>query len=407
MAFGKVFGSEILTSAELNNIVSRVVAVESKADTALAGVGSSAALPGTVAFDSFGASDNARVAGMNTFHKNHGGNILPAVAMPARRISHSTPIELYSGMKMIAYGSPVTQEFSRGCIMAWTGGSGTSQLIFSPTGQTNQGYPSDGSPRNGYMEGIQFEGGSSTNWMPKNDPNTGTPTGKVLWYFIFNGCAWKNFGSVWWGWGNGSQIIGQTHFQGNTMPCLNLAGSEMQIFDNHGLSFMDKDVDSPQPHIISRMDESNIGSVMMTTRKTSWGITIAGGTATNINNLLFDTQESDPSYGAALRITGGSNHAILGCRFQGYMQNPGSGSGGEANNRGFIHVTGGSEIIVDGCSFIPEGTTAPASTPLVYASGGTGIRIGLNRHRGFTAVARQLTGGRIASIDPSITVNTG
>jgi hypothetical protein len=400
-----------ITSALLNKGEVGIQSATAVAETALAAAtGSATGTPGIIAFDSFGSTDNARVTAMNEFHRLHGGSVLPAVAMPARVISISTPIKLFSGMKLIAYGSPVTQEFSRGCVLRWTGGSGTSMMIFPPEGQTNQSYPSDGSPRNGLMMGIQFDGTSSTNWMPKNDPASASATGKILWYFIFHGCAWKSWGSVWWGWGNGSQIIGQTHFQANTMPCINLAGSENVLFGNDCISFIDNSSAAAvqQPHFISRMDESNFGQVMITNRQQNWALTIAGGYNTNYSGILFDTQESDPAFGRAILITGGRSHLIRDCRFQGYMDNPAAAAGGETANRGFIHVTGGTEIIIDGNGFVTNGSSAPASTPMVYAASTVAsgaIRVGLNRHQ-YTGNLRQASTGRITSIDPSMTVVT-
>jgi len=64
---------------------------------------------------------------------------------------------------------------------------------------------------------------------------------------------------------------------------------------------------------------------------------------------------------------------------------------------------------VDRNAFTNDGSSAGSSTPLVYAASSVGagaIRIGLNAHSGFSAVARQSASGKITSIDPSITVNT-
>lgn len=298
MAFGKVFTSEPLASAELNAIVDKVKAVETIANTALAGMGSSNALPGTIAFDSFGANDNARVTGMNAFHKAHGGGILPVVIVPARQVNHSVAIELYSGTKMVSM-SGRSAEYSRASTFNWQGGSGTSQLIFPSSGQTNQSYPSDGSPRDGYVAGIQFQGGSSTSWLPKYDPATASYSGHTLWYWQFHGCAWKSFGAVWWGWGTGCTINGQTHFQGCALPALNISGSENVIFGQDAQSFMDHSSagTAAQPHVISRMEKSSIGRCMITARGNSWQLTIAGGRNIRVLGLDLDSQTLTRSTG--------------------------------------------------------------------------------------------------------------
>lgn len=408
MAFGKVFTSEPLASAELNDIVKKIKDVETIANTALAGVGSAAAMPGTVAFDGLGANDNARIAGWNALQKAHGGGILPTVIMPARQINFSTPIQLYSGLKGIAM-SGRSAEYSRACVFNWQGASGTSMFVFPSEGQTNQSYPGDGSPRDGYLEGIQFQGGSSTSWLPKYDPATASYSGRTLWYWQFHGCAWKSFGAVWWGWSTGCTINGQTHFQGCALPAINISGSETVLFGQDAQSFMDHSSagGAAQPHIISRLEKSSIGRCMITARGNSWQLTVAGGRNIRVLGVDLDSQTADPVDGKNLLVSGGTNVIIGDCSFKGGMDAPSSGAGGETANRGFIHITGGSEIIVDRNAFTNDGTSAGSSTPLVYASSGAGtVRIGLNAHSGFSAVARQASSGKITSIDPSISVNT-
>ncbi len=367
---------------------------------------------GGVSFDSFGATDNDRITAINEFHRLNSSSILPAIILPPRKISFSVPIKLFSGMKWHAGQGGRAAEFSRATILRWQGGAGTSMMIFPSEGQTAQSYPSDGSPRDMSFRGIQFEGGTSTDFMPKYDPKiSANLVGHTLWYTEFYGCAWKYFASVWWGWGTGVTISGSTHFQMCGLPALYLAGSENTIFTSEQ-SFMDSPVQQSvqQPHIVSRLDKSTIGNVMISCRGNSSQLRIEAGRGTRVVGAAFDAPTSEPAAGAAIHVTGGNGIVITQCSFKGNMNRPASGAGGEANNRGIIHMTGGGEVIVNDNIFYRGGTSAPANTPIVYAGSSAVagvVRVGLNAHDGYDGTLRQAVAGRITSIDPSLKMTTG
>jgi hypothetical protein len=376
---------------------------------------------GTVLFDSFaGANDSAKVASMNDWMEAQGTNKVPVVLFGARSHSISTPIKLFSGLKLQGAAGLPAREYARtSTIVNWTGGSGTSLFIFPPEGQTNQSFAVDNdSPRDITVIGIQFSGGSSTHFMPKLDPSGGGSTGQGLWNSCFHNCGWKNFGTVWWGWGFGAAISGLTHVQALSDTAFYLGGSGNQLFGMDAHSFLDTPPSSVmvsgatgKPHIRSIMDSSVIGNVMITARQTLTCLSVEGGSGLRVMNTSFDAQDSDPMSGTAMRISGGDGITVSNCSFKGAMDDPSAGGGGETNNRGYLHITGGTNIVIEANQFLLGGTSAGSSTPAIYAASSVAdnaVKVGMNGYASFAnpTVLRQAAANKILSIDPRTSVTT-
>ena len=319
---------------------------------------------GFVYFDTFftGATVNEKIAAMNTWHlARGGGESTPAVLFDSKAYSFSTPIGLYSGMALVGGKQAAAHEYSRATVFNWTGGSGSSLFTF-PGAQPPQGYPSDGSPRDISVAWIQLQGGGSTHCLPKNDPSSGSYQGRTLWMANLHGCGFKNFATVWWGWGDGTSVSGPTHVQGCTDTPFFLGGSENSLFGNGSFSFMDSSLaawgSAGKPFIRSLLSKSSIGNVMITGRKTAYGLSVEGGHSLLVSGTCFDAQDSDPMHGASLRVSGGDGVVVQGASFKGAMNAPASAAGGVAANRGWVHVTGGRQITFLGNNFARRGTTA-------------------------------------------------
>lgn len=378
--------------------------------------GGTATPPGMVFFDSYfsGANDSAKMTSMNTWAQAQSGPT-DAVLFDARQYDFNVPIKLFSGLKLVGATLSPAREFSRATILNWQGGSGTSMFIFPPEGQTGQTYPSDGSPRDITISYIQLQGGSSTHCMPKYDPTTSSSyAGHTLWYCRFHDCGFKNFSTVWWGWGDGTVIDGLTHFQsiGDTALCL--GGSENTIFGNDTYSFMANSTDTAGPLVRSIMSKSSIGRCMITARKTSYGLSIEGGHNLVVDGLALDAQDSDPMYGAGMRISGGDGVTITNCSFKGMATAPSSGLGGASANKGWIHISGGSQLMFSGNNFHRAGNNMPATSfPLAYVTGvGSGqVKWGYNGYSGWGgagAVLQQSSSGFITEPgDPTLSIVVG
>ncbi|MGW0432757.1 hypothetical protein ACWDV4_09460 [Micromonospora sp. NPDC003197] len=374
---------------------------------------------GLVYFDTFfaGATVDEKITAMNAWHLAQAGNApTPAVLFDAKLYSFSTPIKLFSGMALIGGKSAPAREYSRATVLSWTGGADSSMFVF-PGEQPSQGYPSDNSPRDVTIAWIQMQGGGSTHCIAKNDPSSSTHTGKVLWMSNFHGCGFKNFATVWWGWGDGTSISGPTHVQGCTDTPFFLAGSENSIFGTDAFSFMDSSVaawaTAGKPFIRSRMEKSSIGHVMITARQTASHLSVEGGGNLLVSGTCFDAQNADPVHGSALRISGGDGTVVQNVSFKGAMNAPASAPGGTAANRGWTHVTGGSQITFVGNLFSRKGTAATAATPLVYV--GSGVTVGqvkwgfntYGNYAGANAVLQQAAANRlVVTTDPLLTVTT-
>lgn len=378
----------------------------------------SSSLPGYVYFDEFfaGATDSAKITAMNSWAQGQVGQPTPTVLFDARQYNFSTPIKLFSGLKLSGPASPA-REFSRSTIFNWQGGSGTSLFIFPPEGQTGQSYPSDGSPRDITVSYIQMQGGGSTHCIENFDPNQNQYQGHTLWYCQFHACGFKNFQTVWWGWGTGVSISGQTHFQSIVETALWVGGSENSIFGDDAISFAANSANwTSTPFIRSFMSKSVIGRCMVTGRKGSTVLRIDNGHNLLVRGLMIDAQSSDPMYGAGLQINGGDGITINQCSFKGVSANPTHADvyRGAAYNKGWIHISGGSQIIIADNMFRREGATPTASYPLVHVASGVGdgqVKWGYNAYSGYggaQAVIQQQVANKITSLsDPTLNVTVG
>lgn len=375
----------------------------------------SATPPGMVYFDTFfaGVDDNAKVAALNTWAQAQ-SNSTPAVLFGARQYNFSTPIKLFSGLKLVGGTMSTAREYSRGTVLNWQGGTDSSMFIFPPEGQTGQSYPADGSPRDISVSYIQMQGGASTHCIENFDIGSDTYVGHTLWYCQFHACGFKNFKTVWWGWGTGSSISGVTHFESIVTTALYLGGSENRIFGNDGYSFAGSSVDTLTPFMRTTMGKSYIGNCMVTARKVSTVLSIEGGHNLVVDSLAVDSQSSDPIYGAGIVISGGESITITNCSFKGVATTPASGWGGSSNNKGWIHIKGGDQILLQANGFRREGNNMPATSyPLVYVDAAvpdSAVRWGYNSYSSFGTSTVQLQQGAtnkiIVQADPRVGVIT-
>lgn len=375
---------------------------------------------GEVDFDTFfaGGTVDAQITSMNTWAQGFSASDpRPTVVFRAKEYAFSTAIKLWSGLSLRGASGRSVREYTTGTSFKWNGAAGTSMLTFTGS-QTGQGYPSDGSPRNITMENILFRGTSTTHFLPKYDPTTyGTNgPGHVLWMSTFHNVGWKTFATIAWGWFDGVTISGPVHFQEVYDTAFYLGGSENSLFtDEYSFGDTAASTNSPVfttglPFIRSVLSKSRIGGIMLTGRKKGYGLSIEGGQGLLITGAAFDAQDSDPMYGSAVRISGGDGIRIIGCSFKGAMSNPGSANGGTTANRGWITVTGGRQIVIDGTNFHRGGSSpAPTSTPLVWVSSAVdvdevkwGSATSASGYAGTAAVIAHAVAGRIVNNDPSV-----
>lgn len=355
-------------------------------------------------FDTLGATDNERVTAMNRINQDHG----PTILVPDRVIAHSVPIETWSGGNVVAFPTGPAREYSQGPVFKFTGTG--SQIVFAPSAQTGQGYPSDGSVRDMTFSGIQFEGGSSTTLTPE----TSDYKGKTFWYTDFHNCGFKGFKSVIVGFGTGFTMSGSTHTQGIVSTPFRFGGSENRF--GREQSFSDNTVwdlvEKPMFHA-DGAEKSFINDWMPTARGKSWQLTIEEGRAVTASEVSFDSQTLKPVFGANVKILSGDGHRIINCTFKGGMTNPANGGRHDltriaaAQNRAFIQIEGGRQHIIMGNTFLNHGSTVPANTPLVYIGPNVpdfGVKFEANSWPDFDGVILVTRREQLVCSDPSIKI---
>lgn len=381
--------------------------------------GGSGGTPGMVFFDDFftGADDNAKFAAMNTWAQGQGaGGGRPSIVFATRTYNFSTSIQLWSGLSLIGGRRSSVREYTTGTVFNWQGASGSSMFVFTGT-QTEQGYPSDGSPRDINVHSILFDGTSTTHWIQKSTHGT-SYSGKVLWMSTIRDCGWKNWNTIHWGWMDGVTIDGQVHIQGCYDTPFFLGGAENNVFGD-GFSFMDSAAAYPivadgKPFIRSLLDKSRIGRIMVTSRRKGHQISIEGGHNLVVDGMALDAQTSDPVWGSGMRISGGNGIVITNCSFKGMMSDPANATGGAAANKGWIHITGGKQITITGNNFARFNSVPGVSVPVVYVGSGVGdgqVKWGFNGYsywdQAEQVVLQQAAANKIVRIaDPKVNIVT-
>lgn len=356
-----------------------------------------------IAVDQLGASDDERIKAINELTRRSGGIHSPVFEFANRQYVLSTPIKLYSGLKLFGTRGLPAREYDGGTTIRWEGEPNTSIFVFAPEGQAGQAFPADGSPRDISISGILFEGGWQTDVFPRLPMTAASVRGNTLWYCNLHNLGVRAMRTFWWGYGTGTSLTGTFHAQAMLDTPLYLGGSENTIFGTEAQSFMDNNstewTSSGKPFIRSQMSKSFIGRVIITAQLNSYHLSIEGGRGLHVSGVQFDAPSSIPSNGSAVKVSGVDGLTISNCVFYSNMANPGNDS------RGIIDISGGREIVIVGNQFLTDPTqraAGPASlTPIVYCSSPDPVKIGLNGFPGYAGVVR----GNAIALDPGVKVN--
>ena len=324
--------------------------------------------------DALGTTDNARITALNAMAKaaaTTGGSRVGFI-FASRLYTTTVPIELWSGLYLEGARSPA-REFSTGTCLKYSGTAGTSTFKYVVN---SQGYPSDGSPRDVTIRGIQFDGSTTTSVFPIFDPVAGnTFRGHTLWFSLLEGCGFKNQKAVLWGYGDGLAVNDVTHFQSIQDVAIRIGGSENSIFASGVQSLGANSVDLGKPFLQSMMSKSAIGMIMTTMRKTSSSMEVLSGFDLTVIGWRADNQDSDPGFGSGVTIRGGDAIYFRGLEVKGYGTNPAAAIGGAAANRGMVQVLGGTGIDFGRLAgqFDPAGKVSALPTyPLLFVGPNVG-----------------------------------
>ena len=96
------------------------------------GMAHDAGSPATVSVDELGSTDNERIARLNDRAGRSAGNYTPVYEFANRIYTISTPIKLFSGLKLRGTGGLSAREFDGGTVIFWQGGDDSSVSSFRP-----------------------------------------------------------------------------------------------------------------------------------------------------------------------------------------------------------------------------------------------------------------------------------
>ena len=370
------------------------------------GTGHDAGSPATVPVDELGSTDDERIARLNDWARRSAGKNSPVYEFANRTYTISTPIKLFSGLKLRGTGGLSAREYDGGTVIVWQGDDDSSVFVFPPEGQSGQNYPTDGSPRDISISGLLFEGGASTNVFPRLSMSTGSHLGKTLWYSSLHNLGVRAMRTFWWGYGTGVSITGSFHAQAMTDTPLYLGGSENTIFGGADQSFMDNSSaawrQSGKPLIRSVMSKSYIGRVIITARSDSFHLSIEGGRGLVVDGVQFDAPASDQSRSAAITVSGVDGLTLTNCVFYGSMSQPGNGS------RGIVDIRGGRGIVITGNQFVrqlgddeADSMAVDPGTPLIFNATSDSVKLGMNAFSDYDGVVI----GNAISSDPTFRVH--
>jgi len=348
--------------------------------------------------DQLAGSDDERILAINERTKQAAGKGVPVFEFNNRVYTISTPIRLYSGLKLMGSAGLPAREYGSGTTIRWAGPPETSTFVFPSEGQTGQKYPTDGSPRDISMSGLLFEGGSRTDVFPRL-AMTGDYVGRTLWYCNLHNLGVRDMRTFWWGYGTGVSLTGTFHAQSMSDTPLFIGGSDNTIFGTEAQSFMDNSSVawevSGKPFIRTVMSKSYIGRVIISARSDSYHVSVEGGQGLFIDGAQFDAPSGSPTSGRAISVSNVDGLTISNCSFYSGMVNPGE------NSRGIIDISQGRHVVIQGNQFIAGSTELqPSNTVLVQNSGPDPVKMAMNGFPGYSGIVR----GDVISPDPGIRV---
>jgi hypothetical protein len=349
--------------------------------------------------DQLAGSDDERISAINERNKHAAGEGVPVFEFANRVYTISTPIRLYSGLKLMGSAGLPAREYGGGTTIRWAGVPDTSVFMFPPDGQAGQNYPSDGSPRDISISGILFEGRSRTDVFPRLAMTGDDYLGHTLWYCNLHNLGVRDMRTFWWGYGTGVSLTGTFHAQAMSDTPLFIGGSENTIFGADAQSFMDNSSVawgvSDKPLIRTAMSKSYIGRVIISARSDSYHVSVEGGQGLFIHGAQFDAPSESPTSGRAISVTNVDGLTISNCSFSSGMANPGT------NSRGIVDISNGRNIVIQGNQFIAGSTQPQASdVALVFNYGPDPVKMVMNGFPGYSGIVR----GNIVSVDPGIRV---
>lgn len=348
---------------------------------------------GVVPLDSFsGATDDIRMA--NALSYIGAQTYKPTLVLSARthNFANNYPLTI-SGFRLSGPLGGLEREFSRTCVAHV---AGTSLFSVDPAATASAG------AKDFSIRGVCFTGNGSNYWLA---PVSDLSNGPILVDMNIRECGFVGFKTV-------QQArhlrvsMEKTYTNAGTDTQYYLAGSDNNYF-LEGQSFLSAvNIPAASWYIrFAHMSRTTLGTVYITPQVCG-GVKVEG----SYGDLYFLRTRFDGTgrntsttwqQAPAINITGGAGVNMVGCMF---FNTAVAGAG----TKGIIQIQGGSDHLVDACSFIggaAQTSNTPTTRPAVYTTATCKVR-GLTAPQGHQKILQQSAANLINNDDTSWVVNT-
>ncbi|QKW36520.1 hypothetical protein HUT06_22950 [Actinomadura sp. NAK00032] len=253
---------------------------------------------------------------------------------------------------------------------------------------------------------LSFEGDSKSTFFVDK-----THTQTVLWASHLHNLGFSLFKHVIWGAHTAVTFSGYWDVNNCYDTEFKLWGSDNNYWPDGMLLDSPHHPPGERYHLwLPNLSKSNVGPVYVTGKHQVTPMRIDGGRGLIVSGARLEAQAGNPTYGSQLIITGGKFIRLRDLFFFNGMSDPGA-LPDPSEHRGTVTVTGGGDLLFDGCMFSDgDGSqtgSTPAGTPEIYLAGGRRIRIRDHQSSRKPRIVRasSVPAGTITT-DPDLTVTT-
>ncbi|MBT2207637.1 hypothetical protein [Actinomadura sp. NEAU-AAG7] len=260
-----------------------------------------------------------------------------------------------------------------------------------------------------YIGDLSFEGNAETSFFVDK-----TNTQTVLWASHLKNLGFSLFKHVIWGAHTAVTFSGQWDVNNCYDTEFKLWGSDNNYWTDGMLLDSPNHPAGERYHIwLPHLSKSTVGPVFVTGMHNVTPMRVDGGRGLVIGGARLEAQQGNPTWGSQLIITGGKFLRVRDVFFFNGMSKPDStGHPDPALHKGIVTMTGGSDVVFDGCMFSngdgqQKGST-PAGTPHLYVGGGARIRVRNHQSSDTPRIVRaQSVSARAFYLDSDLSVTAG
>ncbi|QXJ26208.1 hypothetical protein AGRA3207_007834 [Actinomadura graeca] len=259
------------------------------------------------------------------------------------------------------------------------------------------------------IKNLSFEGNAETSFFVDK-----THTQTVLWASHLENLGFSLFKHVIWGPHTAVTLSGYWDVNNCYDTEFKLWGSDNNYWPDGMLLDSPNHPKGQRYHIwLPNVSKSNVGPVFVTGQENVTPMRIDGGRGLIVSGARLEAQQGNPTWGSQLIITGGTFLRIRDVFFFNGMARPGdTGHPDREHHRGIVTMTGGSDVVFDGCMFSDgdggQRTSTPKGTPDLYVAKGSNIRVRDHQASGTPLIVRaRSVPAKEFFVDSDLTVTAG